>query len=159
MTEVVNELKVFQGGARVPAVSSKPLATDSAGNLVASARQNVAFTTGSLANGASETDDVTVFKISKVIKVIATRACRIRAYSTSAYRTADASRAVTVDPTGDHGCLMELVMVAGVLTLDLAPAITLHNMDGSPATTIYFAVTNNGTTGTNTITLTLLQEE
>ena len=123
------------------------------------ARSNVSFTTGVLATGASETDDIAVFKLCKAIKLVGTRAARVRAYSTAAYRAADAARPSTVDPTGDHGCLMEVITTPTVLGLDLAPAASLHNMDSPPIVTIYFAVTNLDAAGANTITLTVLQEE
>lgn len=160
MPETVNELQVFQGGARVPAVSSGQIATDSAGNLVASLRSSVVFSTASIAAQVVENDNVTIYKAARILKVATNRPTRVRAYGTSAYRTADAARLVTQDPTGDHGCLLEVVTASGLLAVTMSPAADVANMDGPVASTIYFAVQNLDTvTGIVTVTLTVQQEE
>lgn len=124
------------------------------------ARSTVSFSTGSIAAGASESDDVAVFKAAQAYSLSTNRPARVRAYGTSVHRTADASRAIGVDPTGNHGLLLEVVTTASILSLDLAPPVNLVNLDGTPATTIYFAVTNLDTgTGVVTTTLTVRQAE
>lgn len=124
------------------------------------ARTTVQWTTGSLANNASENDDQAVFKAAQCYSITTDRAARVRAYSTSAHRTADAARAAGTDPTGNHGCLLDVVLVAGTLTIDLSPVVNLVNLDGTPATTIYFAVTNtSGSTSTVQVTLTVRKSE
>lgn len=134
-------------------------ATGATGASGLTARHDVAFSTGSLATNASATSDVTLHLGCEAYKLVTNRAARIRAYSTSAYRTADVARAIGVSPTGDHGLLLEVVTGA-TLSFDLTPVPTLVNMDGSPAATIYFAVTNlDVSTGVVTTTVTVRQSE
>jgi len=103
---------------------------------------------------------VAVFKAAQVYVLATNRAARVRAYSTSAHRTADAARAAGTDPTGNHGLLLEVVTTAAMLSIDLSPPVNLVNLDGTPVTTIYFAVTNLDTgTGVVTTTLTVRQAE
>src|SRR5206468_8981843 len=97
------------------------------------------YSTASLAASASENDSVTIFKGSVGLSVTTNRAARVRAYSTSAHRTADAARAAGTDPTGNHGCLLDVVTTGSILTIDLAPLVGLVNLDSPAITTIYFA--------------------
>jgi hypothetical protein len=160
MTATVNELQVFAGGARVPSVVTRPLATDSNGNLTASARQTKSFSTAALVSQAVEQDSVTLFSICTCLAISTNRPARVRAYSTAAFRTADLTRPVTQDPYGNVGCLLEVETLTGLLALDLSPAVTLHNLDNPVAATIYWTTQNLDTnTGVVTVTLTLLQEE
>lgn len=124
------------------------------------ARTSITWTTGSLANNASENDDEAMAKACQAYSITTDRAARVRAYSTSAHRTADAARAAGTDPTGNHGCLLDVVLVAGTLTIDFSPLVNLVNLDGTPATTIYFAVTNtSGSTSTVQVTITYRKSE
>jgi hypothetical protein len=160
MTATVNELQVFAGGVRVPAVATRPLATDGNGNLVAAVRASSLFSTAALVSGTSEEDNVTLFSICKCLAISTNRPARVRAYSQSAFRAADLSRPATLDPYGNAGCLLEIVTMTGLLGLDLTPAVTLHNLDNPVAPTIYWTTQNLDTnTGVVTVTLTLLQEE
>jgi hypothetical protein len=123
-------------------------------------RTIVTFSTASIAVSATENDDVTIAKGAVVLSVTTNRPARVRAYSSSAHRTADAARAAGTDPTGNHGCLMDVVTAAGLLTIDTAPLIGLANMDGTPVTTIYFATQNlDAGAGVVTVALTVRQAE
>jgi Collagen triple helix repeat (20 copies) len=124
------------------------------------ARGTVAFTAAGLAAGAAATADVAVYRAARVYRLVTNRPARVRAYPTAAQRTADAGRAASADPTGNHGLLMEAVTGAGMLTLDMGPLPELYNADAPLSTTIYFAVTNLDTAaGDVTATLTVGQEE
>jgi hypothetical protein len=124
------------------------------------ARTSITWTTGSLANNASESDDETLAKACQAYSITTDRAARVRAYSTSAHRTADAARAAGTDPTGNHGCLLDVVTTGAMLTVDLSPVVDLVNMDGTPATTIYFAITNvSGSTSTVQVSITYRKSE
>jgi hypothetical protein len=88
------------------------------------------------------------------------RPARVRVYATAAYRTADATRTSDTDATGDHGLLAEVIFATGLLSVVFAPVAEMINMDGTPNTTIYFAVQNlDIATGTITVNMTLRQEE
>lgn len=124
------------------------------------ARRTVSFTTASLAAQGLTTNDVTINLAASLYKMSVNRPARVRAYGTSAYRTADATRTSDTEPEGDHGLLAEVVFVTGLLSITFAPVTQLVNMDSTPATTIYFAVQNLDTaTGTITVDLTLRQDE
>lgn len=45
-------------------------------------------------------------------QISSTAAGRFRVYRTASQRAADASRVVTVDPVGNHGCVLEVVWTA-----------------------------------------------
>jgi hypothetical protein len=81
-----------------------------------------------------------------IYRVTASRACRIRLYAASAYRTADLARPIGTDPTGDHGCLLEVVLPAGLLDLMLSPQVMA--MSKANDTAFYANVMNMGATGT-----------
>jgi hypothetical protein len=103
---------------------------------------------------------VTVEKACTVFLTQTNRAARVRAYATSAYRSVDATRALNVDPIGDHGCLLEVITIPGALTAASVPAAVLFNLDAVPSATIYFRVTNlDSVTGAVTTTLTVHREE
>jgi hypothetical protein len=95
-------------------------------------------TTAALANGQSENASVALGKSFVLTKIVADRACRVRVYLNSDYRTADAARAVGVDPVGEHGVLLDALLTSGNLTLDLAPVI--YGTDGAIVRTGNIAV-------------------
>lgn len=130
----------------------------SAGGITA--RRVVSFTTASLAAQATTTSDVTINLAASLYKMAVNRPARVRAYGTAAYRSADATRTTDTDPTGDHGLLAEVLFATGLLSITFAPVTQLVNMDGTPITTIYFAIQNLDTaTGTITVDLTIRQDE
>ncbi len=113
-----------------------------------SSRATVTKTTASLANNAVETGTVALAKSCLLIKVTVDRACRIVLYSTSAARTADAGRVLGVPPTAGLGILAEFAPTGAGDTF-CGPIVILANGDVSPATDIYYAITNmSGSTHT-----------
>lgn len=145
------------GGARKAAAFT----VDAKGRLSAASETDldalitVTFTTGVLASDASENVLVALgVKFAEVVQVQTDRAARVRTYSRDTYRTADAGRLPGVDPTGEHGLLMEATTEATNLVLDLAnPLPTLFNLDDLSANA-FFAVTNkSGASSTVTVTL------
>lgn len=118
------------------------LETALAGKQASLVRGTVTVTTASLADGATETGTVVLGKTGLVLEVTADRACWVRLYGTSAERTADASRDVADDPTNDAPVLAEFVFDASGLTIPCAPLAGFTNRDGTPASTIYYAITN-----------------
>lgn len=126
------------------------------------ARAEETFSTGSLALDATANVDLdlTDALASVVLLTETNRPARVRAYCTSGYRAADAARDVADDPSGDHGCLLEVVTAITALAIPSCPAAHLFNLDPTPEATIYFHVTNlDITTGVVTVTLTLRKEE
>lgn len=122
-------------------------------------RATASYTTASLANAASETGTITLAKTYRLLRITTDRAARVRLYTTAAKRTADAARAIGVDPTGDHGVVLDYVTTASVLAADLSPVPGGANLETSPSSSISLAITNQGTTGTVTVTFTFLADE
>jgi hypothetical protein len=116
------------------------------------ARSDTTWTTGTLANGAPENQDVTLAKTAKLYKIATTRAARVRLYSTSAARSNDASRLATVDPDLWSGCELE-VTTGSALSFILKEA-SYANQDSTITDAAYLSVTNLGTSGTVGVTLT-----
>jgi hypothetical protein len=109
-----------------------------------------------IAPGATQDRDVDLAGV-RLLKISASRPCRVRLYANAAYRTADAARLVTDDPTGDHGLLLEVVLTSTLLELWLSPAVDLHSTDGGQ---LKAAITNNDTvSGTVELTFTFLRTE
>jgi hypothetical protein len=123
----------------------------------------VAVTTASLAAGAIENDALTMAKMFTVYQVVVSGPARVRLYSTSAARTADASRSNQVPPTPgtQHGIIADLYLdTADKYTWTCSPAIPGFNNDGTQATTIYAAITNlSGAPAAITATLYYVPQE
>lgn len=117
------------------------------------ARQDVVLTTASLAQNASESGTVALGKSYRVIRVATDRAARVRLYTTTAKRDADAARPVGTNPTGDHGLVMELVTGAD-LDWDMSPEPLGANREDPVTTAAAYRVTNLAAVSTVAVTFT-----
>jgi hypothetical protein len=118
-------------------------------------RGDVSVTTASLANNATENGVIALGKSSLVMRFVGSVKCRIRLYSTAAYRAADASRVPGIDPQGEHGVMLDILLPVGNLTWDLSPLSLITNDDGPPVSNIYYAIQNlSGAPAAVTATLT-----
>ena len=104
-------------------------------------RATVTQTTASLANTAVENSTVTLAKTGHLLYLIADRACRVVLYATAAARTADAGRGIGTPPTPGTGVLCEFVFPSAE-TIYTGQMIDYYNGDGSPSSSIYYAITN-----------------
>lgn len=112
--------------------------THTSSSLAVNARQSTTFTL----------KDAAAFR---VYKVETDRAARVRLYTTTAKRDADATRPVGTDATGDHGVLLDLVTTSGVLSLELSPSVDAY----LPGTAGTVPVTvDNLSAGTSTVLVT-----
>ena len=122
------------------------------------ARTTATLTTASLADDATEDNTITLKQGYRILKIETDVAARVRVYSSTASRTADASRPIGTDPTGAHGVILDFVTTPSVLEWWLNPAV-----DGYMTTstdTVPVAVTNlSGSTDTVTVTLTWVRSE
>lgn len=109
-------------------------------------RGTASHTTASLAAAASEDFSLTLSKSFALFKIQTDVQARVRLYASAAYRTADAARAVGVDPTGDHGLIAEVVTVPGMLSVWLSPVAVGGAADGGA--TVYAQVSNTGASPT-----------
>lgn len=126
------------------------------GEGTAPERTTATYTTASIAYMAVETGDVTLSKAYRILAVETDIPARVRLYTTTAKRTADASRGAGVDPVGDHGCMLDFVTTTDVLSADLSPLV-----DGFSATSaIPISVQNlSGSTDTVSVTFTYIPTE
>ena len=116
-------------------------------------------TTASLANNATDSVTVTGFKSYALYKIQTSAAAWVRLYTTTAARTADASRLQGTDPAAGSGVIAE-VITTGAQTIITAPGVFGFNDESTPTTAIATAVTNlSGSAAAITVTLTLLQLE
>lgn len=121
-------------------------------------RASGSVTTASLASGASGSAALGLTPSYRLLKVSADKACRVRVYSGSAALAADASRAIGTDPTGDHGCMLDMVIPAADLDWVLTPQVDGSNLDAISGN-IPINVTNMSATGTVAVTALYLPTE
>jgi hypothetical protein len=118
------------------------------------ARATATKTTASLAANASESGTVTITRGYRLYTLQTNRPARLRLYTTTAKRDADAARAIGTDPTGDHGLILEFITTATVLTADLSPMVDGFDGKPTPDGAIPYRITNLDTS-TGTVVLTL----
>ncbi|MBW4678408.1 MAG: hypothetical protein KME52_31850 [Desmonostoc geniculatum HA4340-LM1] len=93
----------------------------------------------------SGSDSVAIARRCILTSISVNTPCRLRVYKSLESLEADSSRLVTIDPTGNHGLLLEVVFTEDLLTLILTPAILLfHDTD-----ICYFNVSVNANTTIN----------
>lgn len=105
------------------------------------ATRTVSYTTSSLADGATETTELDLGVGFTILHFESSHATRFRAYQSAAHRSADASRAVGVLPSGDHGLIFEddgssvsdyaTVAVGGLLDGETLCPVSITNRSGS----------------------------
>jgi len=113
-------------------------------------RTTASKTTASLAANAEETGTLALAAGFRLYTLTVDRACRIRLYTTSAKRTADADRNIGTVPVGDHGLIFEYVATGAFTDLDLSPVVDGFCPTG---TDVYYAIENR-TTSTSTVAVT-----
>jgi hypothetical protein len=123
-------------------------------------RKTVTVTTGSLANNATANVNITnAAKSYALLKIQTDKAAWVRLYVSDATRTADASRAQSTDPAPDAGVIAEVV-TSGAQTVLISPGSIGFNNESTPTMTIPCTVTNlSGSTGTVTVTATIVRIE
>lgn len=124
-----------------------------------SSRTTRSVTTSSIANLASANATVTGFKGYALLSIQTSAAAWVTVYTSSAARTADASRAITDDPVPGSGVIAE-VITTGAQTQIFTPGVFGYNDEASPTTDIQIKVVNrSGSSAAITVTLKLLQLE
>ena len=148
----------FGSNLSVSAVSSGIVTvTASGGGGTLPSRTVVTGSTSSIINNATGNVNLTGFKSYALMKVGLSTDAWIRLYTDNTSRSNDASRSVGEDPLPGSGVIAEVVGFSNQL---ITPFVIGGNMDGSPSTTIYAAITNlSGTTQVITANLTILQLE
>ena len=124
-----------------------------------STRTTRSVTTSSIANLASANATITGFSGYALLSIQTSAAAWVTVYTSSAARTADASRAITDDPVPGSGVIAE-VITTGAQTQTFTPGVFGYNDESSPTTDIQIKVVNrSGSTAAITVTVKLLQLE
>ena len=148
---------------------------DGSGNLSgytsgAGSRQSVLFNTQSLAAGAKQDQSsgfaLTLAKSFILFSVTTTRPARVQLYQTAAQQVADTARPNTTPPTAGapNGVILDLYLDATTWgtypDFFLSPPALGVNLEGSPAATIAYQITNlDSVTGVVGVTFNFLALE
>lgn len=143
-------------------VSVTDITNSIAGVLPSRTTASIAFT---LTAGQESTGVVTMAPSFTLFGVnVGGKKCRVRLYSTAAFRAADANRAVTIPPVPGtkHGCILDLYLnqVSSVDPWTCSPAAEGFNADSPISSSAYVAVKNYDTVTQNiTVVFTYLPTE
>lgn len=122
-------------------------------------RTTASASTSSIADGASADIQITGFKSYMLMSIEVDAACWVTVYTSTAARTADASRPSYQDPLPGSGVIAEVIFAASG-TQVITPSLLGFNDEATPTTDIYLKVENqSGATAAITVTLKLLQLE
>ena len=119
-----------------------------------------ASTSGAHANNTAENITITAYKGYALYKVKVAEPAWVSLYVSSAARTADASRPITMDPTPGSGVIAEVITQSTNETVLFTPAVIGYNDDSTPSTNVYLKVQNrSGSTQSINVELTVTQLE
>lgn len=118
-------------------------------------RDTATVTTTSLAAGASWVGTVALAEGYRIYRVQSSAPARVILYTTAGKQSADSSRPLGTDPTGDSGVVLEVSSTADLLAADLSPVVDGFDGKSTPDGVVPITVTNTGTS-TATITVYLL---
>ena len=125
-------------------------------------RSTFTGTTASLANNASGNISVTAHKSYMLLKIKPSIAAWVTLYVDDASRTADANRVQGADPAPDAGVIAEVITTTANEEIKMSPAVLGWHQDGGndAVDTVFCKVVNkSGSTGTCTVSLTVVQLE
>lgn len=124
-------------------------------------RTTASVTTASLAAGATEQGTISMAKEGTLLVIQVSGSARVRLYSTAAARNADVSRSIGTTASSGSGLLVETVQnSASLFTLPLGPVAGILNLDSPITSTIYYSVTNLGSSSAAiTVTFTYIPVE
>jgi hypothetical protein len=115
-----------------------------------------------LASGASGNIDLLPSATAaRLLKISTSKRARVRVYGDATKRGADVGRAIGVEPSGDHGVLLDYaatVAPSGMVG-ELSPAVDAHNLDEPAANVYYLHIDNYDATGTVTVAFLLIPTE
>ena len=125
-------------------------------------RSTFTATTASLANNVAGNIEVTTHKSYALLKISPSIAAWVTLYVDAASRTADANRVQGADPAPDAGVIAEVVTTGANQVVKMSPGVLGWHQDagGDGVTSTFCKVVNkSGSTGTCTVSLTVVQLE
>ena len=138
------------------------LTQGSSGGTGLGSRQTFTATTASLANNVAGNVDVTAYKSYSLLKIKPSIAAWVTLYVDVAARTADANRVQGADPAPDAGVIAEVITTTANEEIKMSPGVLGWHQDGGndAVNTVFCKVVNkSGSTGTCTVSLTVVQLE
>jgi hypothetical protein len=154
----VSDIKLAEG-ANVTIEKTDPSTITISATSSLAIRETPGVATGAFANGSTLNTSITGFKGYLLYKVQVSHACRVRIYTDSASRTADAARAEGATPAVGSGLVAE-VITTGAATRIITPVATGFSNEAIPTTAIPVSITNkSGGINNITVNLTLIQIE
>ena len=125
-------------------------------------RSTFTATTASLANNVAGNIEVVAHKSYSLLKIKPSIAAWVTLYVDAASRTADVNRVQGADPAPDAGVIAEVITTAANQEIKMSPAVLGWHQDagGDAVTSVFCKVVNkSGSTGTCTVSLTVVQLE
>ena len=130
----VDTLKFTGGGVSSITVSGSVATVDISGGGSSTSGMteiNYTITSGTIAAGGSQTLTFNPELGVIVRKVSSNFYARVRVYIDSTSAANDLARSVLTELSGEHGCLLETVLIPSNLDLDLAPPVVLYKKNSS----------------------------
>ena len=149
-----NDVLTWDGSKWEPAAPS-----GGGGGSGLTSRTTANATASNLADDASANITITAAKTYALLKIQTSHAAWVTLYTSSAARTADATRLEVTDPQPGSGVIAEVITTDGA-TQTITPGTIGWNDDGTPSTNVYAKVVNkSGSTQNLTVTLHFVQLE
>lgn len=129
-------------------------------STVTAKRLTATYTSASLAANGQEVGVVALYPSYRLIKISASRQCRVRLYDTLAHRTSDLTRPRTtaIDESTDHGLMLDVALQTGNLARTLTPLVDGANFE--TGNNVAITVDNLDTVaGTVAVTFTYIRAE
>ena len=149
-----NDVLTWDGSKWEPAAPS-----GGGGGAGLTSRATANQTASNLADDASANMTIAAAKTYALLKIQTSHAAWVTLYTSSAARTADATRLEVTDPQPGSGVIAEIITTDGG-TQSITPGTIGWNDDGTPSTNVYVkAVNKSGSTQNLTVTLHFVQLE
>ena len=149
-----NDVLTWDGSKWEPAAP-----TGGGGGAGLTSRATADATASGLADGSSANLTITATKTYALLKIQTSHAAWVSIYTSTAARTADASRLEVTDPQPGSGVIAEVITTDGAIQ-GITPGTIGWNDDSEPSTNVYVKVVNkSGSTQDLTVTLHYVQLE
>jgi len=133
----------------LPSVTGQALVSDTSGQLSfatvsgggVGSRTFGQATTASIADGASDNITITGAKSYVLLSIETSHAAWVTVYTSTAARTADASRGINTDPLPGSGVIAEVITASGT-TQKMTPGVIGYNDESIAVSDIYLKVEN-----------------
>lgn len=109
------------------------------------ARVTTTMSTSVISSNTFQTGAITLAKGFVLYRVATSVPARVRIYSTTNARDNDMMRGSNVEPTGNHGVLLDMITVEGSLTGNLSPMPYCAVLDTVVSADVPYTITNNQT--------------